>query len=364
MVSSLYVHIPFCRHICGYCDFTKLFYEPKWALSYVQELKKEIASFSLPPHSLKTVYIGGGTPTCLPSEWLGDLLDFLSYYWDSKDYECTVEGNPETISPSLPAFLWAHGVNRFSLGIESSSPRLLRLMGRHHDFEMAKEVLKRFQDAGFKRLSSDLIYALPGETLEELDQDIAAFLSLHLSHLSAYSLTVSPGTSFAVKGYHEADEQTQGEMYERILAAFRQAGYERYEVSNFALHQDYSRHNLTYWRDEEYAAAGLGASGYLGKIRYTNTKNLSSYLKGEWRAEEETLTRDSEREDYFLTNLRLAAGFSLHEYQNRFQEDFLSCYRVPFQTLQAQGLLVEENGRIHATDRGILLLDRILLALF
>ncbi len=364
MVASLYVHIPFCRHICGYCDFTKMFYEPKWALSYVQELKKEIAAFHLPAHSLKTVYLGGGTPTCLPKELLGDLLDFLSKYWDPADYECTVEGNPETIDETLPLFLKQHGVNRFSLGIESSSPRLLSLMGRHHTFADAKTAISRLKAAGLTNISADFIYALPNETMDELQGDIAAFLSLDLPHLSAYSLTVSPSTGFAHQGYHEADEQIQGAMYEMILRAFRQAGYTRYEVSNFARNHAYSRHNLTYWHDEEYAAAGLGASGYLGRVRYTNTKNLTSYLKGEWRGESETLSRQSEHEDYFLTNLRLADGFSLHQYQARFQEDFLTVYRVPLQQLEAEGLLLHEGDRIHATDRGILLLDRILLALF
>lgn len=362
MVSSLYVHIPFCAHICRYCDFAKVFYRDDWAFSYLQEIKKEIAELRI-SHPLKTIYVGGGTPTCLSESMLDDLLSFLRPYLE-EDGEFSVEANPETITPEKLGILCKNKVNRLSLGIQSSLPKYLSLMGRKHTFEEAKEAIFLAKKAGFSNLSVDLIYGLPGQNLSELDSDISAFLALDLPHLSAYSLTVNPGTEFYAKGFQEAEDELAGAMYERILFRLRKAGYERYEVSNFAKNGHYCRHNLTYWKDEEYYAAGLGASGYLGKKRYVNTRNLSTYLKGKHRSEEEKLTLESELEDFFLTNLRLASGFAEKTFEKRFGFSFFSRYQNQFETLHKMGLLEQKEGCIRATDRGILLLDRILINLF
>lgn len=363
MISSLYIHIPFCAHICAYCDFSKVLYDEKWAFSYIEELKKEVLSYSLEKNQLKTIYIGGGTPTCLKKELLEDLLSFLCPYLE-KDGEFTIEGNPENITDELLAILKAKGINRISLGMESSSEKYLSMMGRKHSYQDVKNAVELIKKWGFENISVDLIYALPGEKLSDLRKDISAMLALNIPHLSAYSLTINPGTSFYNKGYKEMNDSLEADMYDLLLSSFREAGYERYEVSNFAKPPFYSRHNLTYWHDEEYYGCGLGASGYVNGIRYTNTRSLNVYLKGIYRAEEEKLSIESQLEDFFLTNLRLETGFTKKVFEQRFGYSFFSKFSTPFLKLQNEGLINENFDSVFVSDKGMLLLDRVLLELF
>lgn len=359
--QSLYVHLPFCAHLCAYCDFAKVLYEPAWALSYVQELKKEIGSFSI--DRVETLYLGGGTPTVLPPDLLDDLLGFLQPFL-APDGEFTVEANPENFSLEKAEILRKRGVNRLSLGVQSSDEGLLKTMGRHHSFAEAQKAFALAREAGFHNISCDLIYGLPGESMDLLKKDISALLSLHSEHLSTYCLSVNPGTVFYNQHVQEMDQALAADQYEAILSAFRQAGYDRYEVSNFAKEGHRSRHNLTYWKDEPYYGAGLGAAGYIGTLRYTNTRDLQGYLKGKRHVEEEVVTPKEDRKYFFLTNLRLEEGFLFSAYEERFHEDFRLAYQKPLKQLEGQGLLKEDSARVYPTDRGILLLDRILLALY
>lgn len=362
MPSSLYIHIPFCRHLCAYCDFPKVLYDQRWGFSYLAALKKELESFA-PKGPFKTVYVGGGTPSALSEKELNVLFSMVRPYLSS-DTEFTIEANSEDLNEEKLLLFLENGVNRLSIGIESSSTRLLALMNRHHTFEDAKKGIERAKKLGFKRLSADLIYGLPKESIEELDGDIEAFLSLGIDHLSAYCLSVNPMTAFYKDGVKEMNEEKAGAQYERILECFRSAGYRRYEVSNFARNGDLSRHNLVYWHDEEYIGIGLGASGYIQKKRYTNTKNLARYLSFDWGRNEEILSKKSELEDYFLTNLRLDDGFSLADFEKRFGFSFLDRYKDVFERESRLGLLTIKDGRLFATDRGIEILDSVLLSLF
>ncbi len=362
MANSLYVHIPFCAHICAYCDFAKVLYDEKWAFSYVNELKKEIEQYKI-NNKLKTIYVGGGTPTCLPNDLLRELLSYLHPFL-AEGGEFTIEANPETLNEEKIRILKKEGVNRLSIGLESSNDAFLRLMGRKHSFEDAKNVVNIAKKNGIKNISVDLIYALPNETIQDLEKDIDALLSLDVPHLSSYSLTVSPGTSFYNKGYKEMDDDISATMYELILSKLLEAGYERYEVSNFAKNGQYSNHNLTYWHDEEYYGVGLGASGYLDNARYTNTRSLKEYLSGNYVHEKEKLTLESALEDYFLTNLRLAKGFLKNDFEKRFGFSFENKYKNQLCKLKKNGLLQETEDSIYPTNTGILLLDRVLLELF
>jgi len=363
VISSLYIHIPFCAHICAYCDFSKVLYDEKWAFSYIEELKREILSYPLARNQFETIYIGGGTPTCLKKELLEDLLSFLRPYLKI-DGEFTIEGNPENIDDELLAILKEGGINRISLGMESSHKKYLALMGRKHSYKDVKNAVGLIKKWGFENISVDLIYALPGENLNELKEDVASMLALNIPHLSAYSLTINPGTSFYNNGFKEMDDSLEADMYELILSSFRNAGYKRYEVSNFAKPAFYSRHNLTYWHDEEYYGCGLGASGYVDGFRYTNTRSLGVYLKGKYRAEEEKLSVNSQLEDFFLTNLRLEDGFMKKAFEKRFGFPFFTKFSIPFLKLHNEGLINENSDSIFVSDKGMLLLDRVLLEFF
>ena len=357
MARALYVHIPFCQSICAYCDFPKVLYRQNWAESYLSALFAELDSYNIGKAS--TIYVGGGTPSALPAPLLKKLLEKLSPLLE-KGGEFTVEANPESLSEEKIALLKEGGVNRVSLGVESSIPRYLTLMNRKHTFEEARKAVENLRKAGISNINADWIYALPGETVEEVREEAKAFLSLGLPHLSAYTLILEDGSLFKVKGVKEASEDEQGEQYEEVLSLLRDAGYQRYEVSNFAKPGFQSRHNLTYWRDEEYYGIGLGASGYLDGMRYTNTCSLSLYIKGKGLREKE---EPSGEEEFLLSRLRLEEGFALTTFEKRFGKDFLLAYQTSLKKMEKEGLLVLEEGRIKPTDRGIECLDYVLLSL-
>lgn len=361
--SSLYVHIPFCSSICGYCDFVKLLYRDDFAAAYLPSLKEEILSFRI-PSKLSTIYVGGGTPSCLKEEDLADLLSFLKPYL-GEGGEFTVEANPESLTPEKAQILARNGVNRVSLGMESATPRLLKLMGRRHDLAQVQEAVAALNEVGISNINLDLIYALPEESKEELNNDLEAALSLKTPHLSCYSLILEDSSLFHNKGIKEASSDEQAAQYEMILKRLREEGYRRYEVSNFAQGGHLSAHNLTYWRDEEYYGAGLGAAGYVNGIRYKNFVSLSDYLQSKSkRKEEEKVTLTSDYHYFLLTNLRLDEGFSLASFQNRFGVSFLEKAKKALPKLVAEGLMVVTPERVYCTDRGLLILDQVLLELF
>ena len=358
--KSLYVHIPFCDHLCAYCDFCKVLYRPSWAEDYLTALDRELFFYS--SHRFDTIYLGGGTPSCLPLPQLCHVLTSCSLLLSSHP-EFTLEANPESFDLEKAKACAKHGVNRISFGVQSSQDKFLDLLGRKHTFDEAKKAVEIARSAGIDDINVDLMYALPGETMEDLEKDIDAFLSLNVPHISTYSLILEEGTAFHNQEIKEASEDLQADMYERILFRLRNAGYRRYEVSNFAKPGLESRHNQTYWKDQEYVGIGLGASGYENGIRYTKQKNLTAYLKNPTlRKEEEKVSLKEDRSYYLLCNLRLEEGFSLGEFENRFSIDFFSCYPSARKKI-SEGLLKKDGGRIACTDKGMLLMDAVLVDL-
>ncbi len=359
--NSLYVHIPFCRHICAYCDFPKVVYKDDWAKSYLGALFSELKQRNI--GKVKTVYIGGGTPTSLCEEDFSRLLETLSKHLD-KEYEFSIEANPETLNESKAAILSKYGVNRVSIGMQTSSPRLLKLLGRRHDFEDVKRAVALLKGQGISNINVDLMYGLPMETLEEVQADLDAFLSLDVPHISAYSLILEPGTAFYAKGIKPLSDDEQQAQFE-VLRDFLQAhGYHRYEISNFARDGFECVHNKTYWKDERYYAIGMGASGYVGDTRYVNTKNLEKYLRGEYEGEVETLDETSMIEDFLLCNLRLVEGFDPTAFQKRFGRSFEDRFGDKAEDLVDRGLLLVTPSNIRCSNRGLDLLDTVLVSLF
>jgi putative oxygen-independent coproporphyrinogen III oxidase len=357
---ALYVHIPFCAHVCAYCDFPKVLFNEKWAFSYFRWLREEFLAQRI--GLVDTIYIGGGTPTSLPDDLFESLLSLAEPHL-APNGEFTVEANPENLTEAKLAIMRKYRVNRLSIGIESSQDKFLALMGRKHTFEDARKAVGLARNNGFTNINCDLIYALPKETLEDLDKDIDALLSLDVPHLSTYCLSINKGTAFYNQGLVEADNDLAADQYERILGRLRKEGYDRYEVSNFAKPGFESRHNLTYWRDEEYYAVGMGASGYVNGVRYDNTRNLAQYLAGHPRGKDELVTKESDLTYFFLTNLRLEKGFDPKVFERRFGFSFASRYAEKASSLAEKGLLVSDPQSIRCTDKGLLLLDEVLLEL-
>ena len=359
---SLYVHIPFCASICSYCDFPKLIYSKKWAESYLRSLFIELESLG-DIGLLDTIYIGGGTPNCLPLELLESLLSRLEKYL-LPGGEFSIEANPEFVNGEQAKLFKRHRVNRISIGMQSSSPKLLKVCNRKHDFEAVRQAVQTLRQAGIDNISLDIIYALPGESLQEAVEDAKKAMSLKPDHLSAYSLILEDGTSFKARGIEESSDEIQAEQYEAIRSLFESNGYRRYEFSSFAKPNKKCRHNLTYWHDEQYYAVGLGASGYVGEKRFRNTKNLNKYLCSEYREEEEIVSPASDREYYFLTNLRLEEGFLIEDFNKRFETDFESEYKLKIRRLIDESLVEISEGRFRVKSDKLILLDAVLVELF
>lgn len=359
-INSLYIHIPFCNHICHYCDFTKLFYNENLIEPYLEALFAEIDSYNI--KNIKTIYIGGGTPTSLSEQHLKRLLEKVKPLLAS-EYEFTVEGNVENITSSKLKIMKESGVNRLSIGIQTTNNELLNKIGRNHTFEQTIKVIRDARKLKFNNINVDLIYGLPGQNQEQLANDINNILGLNTEHISIYSLTVSPGTIFFNKKVKEQKEDDARDSYDFILKTLRQNGYKRYEISNFAKPGFESEHNQTYWKDEQYYAVGLGASGYIGDCRYTNTKNINKYIKQNYIEVKETIIEKDELEDFMLCNLRLEDGFLDSEFVARFHVSFYEKYKEKCDKLINDGLLIIDNGRIRLSDSGLIIMDRILIEL-
>ena len=355
--KSLYVHIPFCSHICEYCDFTKLFYNQKFIEPYLKALFSEIDSYNIDKYD--TIYVGGGTPTSLCDDDFEILLKKLKPLLNENG-EFSVEANVENLSLEKLLIMKKYGVNRLSIGVESTNDKRLKEIGRHHSFLDAVKAVNLAKENGFNNINVDLIYGFKGETIFDLKDDLKNILALETSHISIYSLIIEKGSMLFNKGYKEQNEDDSRLYYETILKTLRENGYTRYEVSNFAKEGKYSRHNLTYWKDNEYVGVGLGASGYVHNVRYTNTKNLSKYISGEFIAEQEFIDKNKELEDYLLCNLRLEEGFSRKDFLLRFNEDFVDMFSSKLVSLTKSNLLLIYDDKIKLTDEGILLLDFVL----
>ncbi len=359
MPSSLYIHIPFCKKICTYCDFPKLIYAQDWAFSYVNGLIKDI---SLLKNEYETIYIGGGTPTSLSLDLLDPLLKALRMKL-KEGGEFSIESNPDSLNEETIDCLLKNGVNRLSIGIQTSLDEYLSYLGRTHNFIDAKEAVESAKRKGFENINVDMMYGFSSQTQEELEEDLNNFLSLNVPHISAYGLIIEEGT--ILKNEHIREEtDLQGEYYDIIVSFFRKHGYKRYEVSNFAKEGYECKHNLTYWKDEEYDALGLGASGYANNVRYTYTKSLSSYMRGKAKSYEEKIGKDDDVKYFLTTNLRLEDGFELETFFIRFGFRFEERYKKEIEKFKREGLLSVDGIRCKATDKGMVLLDRILLEFY
>lgn len=358
--KAFYIHIPFCTYLCDYCDFTKLQYFSKFIIPYLDSLKKEIESYDI--GELDTIYVGGGTPSSLSLEELHYLLEIIRPY--SKDVkEYTFEANPDSLTKDKLELLYQYGVNRISLGVESSDDNILKGCNRHHTFLDVKEVIKNTREVGFKNINVDLILGLQN-SIEKVKEDITNIVSLDVEHISCYSLTVHEHTKFYIDNKKDLDDDLARNYYDLVSSILKEKGYIHYEISNFAKEGFYSLHNLTYWKDEEYYGVGLGASGYLNNVRYTNTKNLMTYLEGNYIKEKEVINKEDDKEYFIMLNLRTIFGLSMKKYEEKFSENLYETKKNAIDKMISQKLLYIENDTLKPTYEGMMTLDRVILRLF
>lgn len=357
-INSLYVHIPFCEHICNYCDFCKMFYSREICDRYLIVLLRELNECSI-NNKLKTIYIGGGSPSCLSVDQLESLLASLSSYLDN-GYEFSIEVNPENINEDKIKVLAKYGINRVSIGIQSFNKDILAFLGRKHTYDDVERCVNLLNKYGISNYSFDFIYGIKKQSLEIINDDLNKAFALNPKHLSLYSLILEANTVLMINNYKEENDDVVREQYDFIYSKLKENNYLRYEVSNFCLKGFECKHNLVYWNNEEYYAIGVASSSYVNGVRYTTSKNISKYLNG--TIDKEVYNVEKE-EEYIMLKLRLDEGINLNEYKSIFQKDFLVKYVKVVNQLIVDKLLEIDGNYVRTTYNGMMLLDNILVKL-
>lgn len=364
--TSAYVHIPFCTQICYYCDFSKVFIKNQPVDSYLEHLLQEFHSYDI--QKLRTLYIGGGTPTALSAPQLEVLLDGLTKNLDlSVLEELTIEANPGDLDEDKIAVLKNSAVNRVSLGVQTFDDKMLKKIGRSHLERDIYENIDRLKLAGFDNISIDLIYALPGQTMDQVKDNVAKAIALDIPHMSLYSLILENHTVFMNRMRRGKlplpKEEVEAEMFEYIIAELERAGFEHYEISNFSKPGFESHHNLMYWDNAEYYGIGAGASGYINGVRYKNHGPIRHYLKaveeGNARINEEYLSQREQMEEEMFLGLRKKSGVSMKRFEEKFGTSFDNLYGQVVRDLCHQGLLQVEGQQIRMTKKGLFLGDTV-----
>ena len=360
MISSVYIHIPFCKSICSYCDFCKVIYNKKWAVSYLKMLKNEIDDRYM-GEKIRTIYIGGGTPSALSLKEIEFLLLLTNKFDKTMLEEFTFECNIEDINEELMLLLKKYNVNRISIGIESFDENNLLLMKRKADYNECKSKIEMMRRLGFNNINIDLIYALPDEKVQVVRDDIKKILSLNPEHISTYSLIIEDNTYLGYKKTKSIPEDLDLEMYDYICKRLSKAGYNHYEVSNFAKGGYESKHNLVYWNNNEYYGFGCGASGYTSGVRYDNTRSLSEYLKGNIKSVENLISRENEMEYEVMLGLRKTNGINVREFYNKFNVNIQDVF--PVKPLLRSEELIYKDGQIFINPQYLYVMNEILVKL-
>ena len=370
-MAGIYIHIPFCKSRCKYCDFFSTTHLEKQS-QYVQALLMEIQD-RLPisnnqypiannPYPISTIYIGGGTPSTLQVGHLQAIVESLKdgaphLQFKGKEIEITLEANPGDITAEKARAWREMGINRLSIGTQSFHDELLQLIGRRHNAEQARRAVATAQAAGFDNISIDLMYALPSQTMEMWKKDVAEALKLGVQHISTYGLIYEEGTALTTlldHGVVEAvDEDTEMQMYDYIVAELTAHGYIHYEVSNFALPNRESQHNSSYWNDTPYIGLGAGAHSYDGQCRSWNISDLDSYIEQanahQLQPETERLTNEQRHTERVMLSLRTNKGVAMEDIDNNKAQPYIQ-----------QGLLQQIDTRLVATTKGFHILNRII----
>ena len=362
---GLYIHIPFCRQKCLYCDF------PSWAgkeeqmQEYVDALTKEIKNRSseYADRKVVSVFFGGGTPTTLSIPMLEQLMQaVLENCVISEDAEITTEAIPGTLDREMADALKKMGFNRLSMGVHAWQNRLLKELGRIHTIESFQENYQAVREAGFENVNTDLMFALPNQTMADWQETVKNIVTLEPEHISAYSLILEEGTPFFdryEKGELEpAEEELDREMYHWAVDYLAEMGYEQYEISNFAKNGRQSRHNRIYWQAEEYLGMGLGSHSYMEGERFHNIYDLQEYIKADGdgsllKEEIEVITEEDALAEFMFLGLRLTEGVSFRRFRERFGQEMKNIYGSQIEELVRDDLLEEDETGIRLTRRGV-----------
>ena len=380
---SIYVHIPFCKHKCMYCDFLSFDNETNSKkIQYVNALMSEIRMYKpyADRYSVKTIYIGGGTPTTLDEALISNILKTINHIFNVDRFaEITIEANPGTIKYIDLLAYRELGINRLSIGLQSADDDMLRLLGRIHNYEEFENGFDAARRAGFKNISVDVMSGLPGQDMHTLVDTLTRVTELGPEHISVYSLQVEEGTMLSQRPDildMLPDENTERSMYTMTKKVLKAAGYNRYEVSNYSKPGMESRHNTVYWTGGQYIGIGIGAASYFKGERFKNISNLDNYIEicedireeltketdrvrlydsatAILREDVQTIYVDSRMEEFMYLGLRMTNGISRKDFQERFNRDVFEVYGDPINKYSTDGYIIVDDDRIRLSDKGI-----------
>lgn len=375
---SLYIHIPFCNSRCNYCNFVSFVASEQEKLRYVECLKKEIMIRAKEYNkffTIKTIFIGGGTPSCLINGAIKDILQTIYKHFTVKnDAEITIELNPNTATKEKIEEFVISGVNRFSIGLQCISPLVLKNMGRTHTLDDFNNAVSLIREQGISNINADMIVGYPGQSEKDTVETAKYLVSKNIPHVSAYILSVEQGTplQFMIDNGTQKlpKEEKLLKTYQAVVNTLSEAGYIRYEVSNFAKPGFVCKHNITYWTRNEYLGLGVSAHSYIDGVRFFNTENLQSYcecLETKNKAPVSSVTKlttAEKKEEAVMLSLRTNEGLSTKAYEEEFHENFLAKHKDQLASFIKLGLLtIDREGNIKATAKGFLVLNKLILEL-
>lgn len=371
---GIYIHIPFCKQKCYYCDFVSFSNKEGYIEKYVETVKREIDSYDLLNYNITTIYIGGGTPSRIPSEKIQEILEKIKQKisenqtkWE--DIEITIELNPGTVDEEKIKKYKEIGINRLSIGLQSTKNKLLKEIGRIHTFEDFKNTYNLVKKVGFENINVDLMIGLPNQTISDVKESLNEIIKLNPTHVSVYSLIVEEYTKMEQlinnKELQLPDEELERQMYWYVKNILELNGYNHYEISNFAKKGKESKHNLNCWEQKEYIGLGLAAYSYLNGVRYGNTSNIEEYINVQdffnrseleesgIRIVDEVQSLEDKRKEYMLLGLRKIEGISIQKFKEKFVENPIFLFRKELEKLVNEKLISIDGDCIRLTNKGL-----------
>ena len=371
---GIYIHIPFCKQKCYYCDFVSFSNKGEYIEKYVETLEREIDSYDLSNYNITTIYIGGGTPSRISSDKIKEILEKVKEKikgnqtkWE--DIEITIELNPGTVDEEKIKKYKEIGINRLSIGLQSTNNKLLKEIGRIHTFEDFKDTYNTMKKVGFENINVDLMIGLPNQTISDVKDSLNEIIKLNPTHVSVYSLIVEENTKMEKlinnKELQLPDEELERQMYWYVKNTLELNGYNHYEISNFAKKGKESKHNLNCWEQKEYIGLGLAAYSYLNGVRYGNTSNIEKYINVQdflnrseleesgFRIVDEVQSLEDKRKEYMLLGLRKIDGVSIQNFKEKFVENPIFLFRKELEKLVNEKLITIDGDSIKLTNKGL-----------
>lgn len=362
---GIYVHIPFCKQKCYYCDFISFANKECEQEAYIKALKKEIDIYDFKNYNVTTIYFGGGTPSYLDSKYIVEIMKKLKSKLNNlEDIEITIEVNPGTVTKQKLMDYKKIGINRISIGLQTTNNKLLKQIGRIHTYEEFLKTYELAKEVGFTNINVDLMLGLPNQTIEDLKESLETVIKLDASHISVYSLIVEEGTPIS-KLLDDGklklpDEELERQMYWYVKNTLELNGYKHYEISNFAKENKESRHNMNCWNQEEYIGFGVDAHSYLNNVRYSNTANLKSYIQNIEKAYfeknkniEEVQDIKMSQNEFMMLGLRKIDGVDISKFKEKYVQNPIFLYKDKLNKLVNEGLIEVTLNNIRLTNKGL-----------